>query len=756
MVYRYYTKRRLDYIWFEVDGDEILTEIDPRTLAPAERLIKSPSALGLPEDNSINGVFAYYYDTVREEIKFVVWERSHEYDTRGYVEAKCYSTIVSDLDQLAIDYPFLGTLADLAMDIVSTVQGRSTAVAMIDLSALFPEKPEENALSAFLTLLYRLLPTDIADRVVFINGYGTALTFGRVASGTGRHRFSFDGFSPAMLRLLHQASREAYPVFLRAFFYRTFGVTLPPLTEEKEKAPSMRQRVSQLLRIWEQVSVLEGDDSETVRSTMLRDVLEGLQRELDSIAADPSFRSKLESYDQFLDRLLTPQGDMLREALGDRMLFQRLHPLNGDVTPRECFDVLQTLQESILPKDKRAYSSRCLSCLRGCSDAKEIEETVARMTGGGLEAFIRCVDISGEDADQLRALYDSMLDDLIAAMHAYDGVGGDARSTELLRELDAVQAFADACGYPFQERVYEAFAVGCQDALRLSLFSPYYLYEGLTLEQILRLVERASLADLYFPLHIAMLSAVGAAIEQSEMPYAEQQLLTDLLLEYTGMRIQLDRLMAEAEQPLSSLERDIESLAADRSRTARSMLEVYNGCATPLSRRVLRMICRSIIASPGMTTLFMLLYRFEFTDRKNNAYSNLVQFYDLLYLPLLWEDTFSFRDLRSIVWMFERSELDPQVRATIAKAQDEPSFITPLFRKLTARAVNEETFLSTLTARLCEERGLRPEEQSEIGRAVAEQAAQYKQLICGTCLEEQCRLYTRSLKKYISSVIEDI
>ncbi|MDE5769178.1 MAG: hypothetical protein K2H82_07305, partial [Oscillospiraceae bacterium] len=471
-----YTKYRLDYAYFEIVNQQ-RRQVDAFAFSMLENKLVQPEHLRLPGDSGIDHTKAYYFDTKSGALKLVQWNYSIENDARGYVESRFREVELQNKNSpdFMLSPALLEILKQLLQFTYQACSEKSSVFLKIDSSQLFENLPNPELLPWFLQIYYLFLPSEFAERVIFINQYADTVRNLGAFPVSPRNPISAicpDQVHSCLMQILHETENQLeYQTMLR-FLWNEFFAYQIQFDSDSNSDPDYMQEFEKTVRLWEKVQVIckqsnlsgwEVSSRKKLHHWLVR-LIGWLIERLCNAEFCPTFRECLRNYQRILRILQKPKNAPLYQDhdLYPKLLlhkFQQAYLQEQETCLRDGYRILSDPETAYLPEDLAYYTVFCFSCVNSLETVPEIYARIASLTDGNIPEFFDTLDINSIDSQALKTFYLRIETETIRMLQNYNGYcrnqNTDATSEELRNFLELAAACSNFADYDFRQTVFE-------------------------------------------------------------------------------------------------------------------------------------------------------------------------------------------------------------------------------------------------------------------------------------------------------------
>ena len=759
-----YTKYKLDYAYFLLENGE-KKQVDAFLFSPLENKLLQTENLNLPFDASINHTKAIYFEVESGILKFVNWNYAIEADTRGYVESRFQEIENINAEDFYLNAILLEKLKQLLFFTYTICREKSSAFLKFDINQLFTSLPEEKLLYYFLKLYYFFLPTEFANKVIFINKYSdTVQNLGAfpVCEENSISVKDFSEFSPYLMQLLHQSENPIeYKIMLKFTWKEFFNYEfkLPSFYNY----PDFIQECHEMIKLWNKIQ-------ESAEEFQLSDIELGYHKKLNNLIIylmqysiqklydEENFSKLLDDYKKILNLFQKNENTEIYHALYDYLYFQSMHKKTNELAYlQESFHILSDNRTNYLPEDKTYYTQVCFAYIRVAKNGLELENLIHDITLGNIPEFFKNISFSSLNQKELGILYQRIAKNALQNLQNYQGYGQDTEFQNLEKELKFVITFSEHTGFDFQKMLFQQYAKISKNYMQLQHFANYFLTKTVNLTELLIFIHDWKLEDFYTKINLAIFDALLLAIKNYHLPEEESKNLMLLLQKFKSFRENYENLL-EQQEKLQNLDASIEEFCNQNLELILAHVNAYNACRSAQAKQVLLFINKNIIGNPVILLCMLQIYAEKFLGKSDqNKYSYYYQFFELLFLPFIKEDNFSMQDIKYLIWMFEKNNFLPKNQfKTIKLLQDLEKKINKTFSEILLQTQEEKikNFKELLINKLCLKYKLQNQASQSLRKEIEIYNQKYVNFINASMLKEYYHDYISWLKKYMNHIIK--
>ena len=756
-----YTKYRLDYAYFEIINHEY-HQVDAFAFSMLENKLLQPESLKLPRDSKINQTEAFYFDTASGMLKIVRWNYSVENDTRGYVESRFQEVPTENFGNFVLNPDLLEILKELLLFTYQACSEKSSVFLKIDSSQLFENVPDQAILCLFLRLYYLFLPSEFAERVIFINHYAeTVLNFGKfpVIQKNSIPAMRPDQEKSCLMQILHQTENLLEYRTMLQFVTETFFHYPLQLEEISDSNPDDMQEFEKTVRLWQKVQQAfqrkklpgwELSSQKKLHHWLIQQIF-GLIQQLCDLKYCKTFDALFVHYKKILAILQKEKNAGIYQDLYEKLYLHNFHtsdPAGKKSYLRNSFRVLSDTETDYLSEDRRYYTEICFSSLKFLDTVSEIYALIDHMTAGTISHYFDVLDFNILDSNEVKDLYLRMETSMIQALRAYSDYCQDAVFENLQKELNLVVLFSDSADFDFRRSAFEHYAKKTQNHVQILYFADYFLYRTITLTELLKFFSDWKPEDFYAGFPISVLHALASALQYSRLSQNEKKAFSAFLAQYQTFRKELDHLMIQ-ENP------DFQDFCTKHLELMQAHITAYNTCNSQDAKQLLLFLNKTILGSPAILVCMMELYAEKFLSKSDQKkYHYYYQFYELLFLPLFETDQLSLQDLHYFIWMFQKNEFLTSQSKFTKLFQDLEKKFTKNFSSIPVSG-KQKNFPGLILHRLSTRYGLSDSEQQALRNQLESRHIQYRNMLCQDVFQNYSRDYVQWLKKYIIAMIKN-
>ena len=761
-----YTKYKLDYAYFLLENGE-RKQVDAFEFSPLENKLLQTENLNLPFDNSIDGTKAIYFEVESGTLKTVNWNYAIEADTRGYVESRFQEIENINLENLNLNPELLEKLKQLLFFTYTSCMEQASVFLKFDSNQLFEKLPEENLLYIFLKLYYFFLPTEFANKVIFINQYSDTIQnlgdFPNVNTNQIKIK-CFEEFSPYLMQLLHQSENPIeYKTMLKFTwkeFFNNYELKLPVLYNYPEE--NFVQECNEMAKLWGKIQQFAQEFQLSNTELRYQDKLNNwiiclIRYSIQKLYDEESFPKLLENYKKILNLLQKEKNTGIYQELYDDLYLQSMHNQTNQINYlQESFIILSDKDTNYLPEDKNYYTQVCFAYIKCARTGLELEKFIREITLGNIAEFFNIISFADFNAKELNNMYQRFAEHALQRLQNYQGYCQDIEFKNLDRELKIVIQFAKHAGFDFQKLIFQEYAKNSKNYMQLQNFASYFLNINTSFTELLILIRDWRLEDFYIKINLTIFDCLISSIKKYHLPEEESKNLIILLNNYKNFRGNYDNLL-EQQEKLQDLDASIENLCNENLDLILAHINAYNACHSAQAKQVLLFINKNIIGNPAILLCIMRIYAKKFLGKSDqNKYSYYYQFYELLYLPLL-EDNFSMQDIKYLIWMFKKNNfLCKNQFKSMQLLQDLEKKINKTFSEILLHTQEDKNknFMELLINRLFTRYKLQNKENQALRTQIENYNQKYVNFINKSMLKEYHDDYSSWLKKYMNSIIK--
>lgn len=759
-----YTKYKLDYAYFQLENGE-KRKVDAFAFSLLESKLLQIENLKLPFNSKIDGTKAFYFDTESGLLKYVVWNYAIEADARGYVESRFREVEHVDFTNLNLSRELLEQLKKLLLFTYRTCSENTSAFLKFDIHALFENMSENAVLYAFLRLYYLFLPSEFANKVIFMNQYGDVTqNLGKFFSSPA-HPVSilhFEQSGSYFLQLLHQSENALEYMILWKFIWKEFFQYEPKLSIENQE--NFIHKFQEIIRLWNKIQKLaqksELSETELVCQHKLNDwIFCFIDYLLQNLYEEEIFSEQLHDYKKILHLLQKEKHAEIYQILQDKLYFHQMHNTTEKIAYlQEGFQILSDTETDYLPEDKAYYTRLCFAYIKCAETGLELDKMIRDIMLGNVGDFFQIISFEYLDTQELHVLYHKLAEHALQALQNYQGYCQDAEFQNLDKELKIVIQFAKHAGFDFQKVIFSEYAGTCRNCMQLQNFAGYFLNKNTSLNELLAFFSDWKLEDFYTKINLVIFDSLILALNDSNLSQAETKALTACLKQYKAFRGSYDNLL-EQQEKLQELDADIENLCDENLDFILAYIDAYNACNSLQARQILLFVNKNILGNPAILLCIMRIYTRKFLGKaEQKKYSYYYQFYELLFLPLMKEDNLSMQDVKYIVWMFRKNEFLFKAQfKNVPLVQALEQRINKAFSEISLHTKEEKikNFRALLLNRLCTRYQLEIQKNDALTREIETYHKKYMNFINTSELKKYGDAYISWLKKYMSHVIKE-
>ncbi|MDE7122244.1 MAG: hypothetical protein K2O42_08805 [Oscillospiraceae bacterium] len=661
-----YTKYRLDYAYFEIVNQQ-RRQVDASAFSMLENKLIQPEQLRLPGDSRIDHTRAYYFDTESNALKLVQWNYSVENDARGYVESRFREVKLQtkNAPDFLCSPALLEILKQLLQFTYQACSEKSSVFLKIDSNQLFENLPNPELLPWFLQIYYLFLPSEFAERVIFINQY--ADTVRNLGAFPVSPRHPIPAMRPEqehsfLMQILHETENQLEYQTMLHFLWNEFFAC--QMQFDFDSDPDSMQEFETIVRLWEKVRVIrkkcqksELSDYELASVEKLQhwfiQLIHWLIEKLCDAKFCPTFRECLQNYKKILRILQKQKNEPIYHALYQTLqihVFQQTYLQDQETCLRDSYRILSDPETAYLPEDLAYYTAFCFSCVNALETVPEIYARIASLTDGNMPEFFDVLAVNAIDLQALKAFYLRVETETIRMLQEYSGYCRysaqdlDTTSGELRNFLELAVTCADFAGYDFRQTAFEQYAKKCRNHIRMQYFADYFLYPSITLTELLNFFADWQLQDFYAGIHPAILDKFLFSLQYSRLSQHEKKAFLPFLQQYQAFR------NARQENP------DLLTLCEAYPDFMQLYIDVFNVCQSREAGALLLFLNKTILGDPVIVICLLELYFRSFlTKQEQKKYDSYDPFYELLLQPLFQADQLSLQDLQYLIWIVKKN-----------------------------------------------------------------------------------------------------